>query len=82
MADKLDIPVLDSKPPAATEQHIDPWDVQAAVDEQGNVQAFDCTYTIAAKILSLESSGLTLLSSSDEAISKYIFLLTLSFSRS
>lgn len=47
MADKLDIPIRekpagegDSKP-AATEQHIDPWDVQAATDEQGNILAFD-----------------------------------------
>jgi tryptophanyl-tRNA synthetase len=47
MPDKLDIPIHekatedgDSKPKAA-EQHIDPWDVQAAVDEQGNVLPFD-----------------------------------------
>ena len=47
MADKLDIPIHE-KPaqdgaakPAAAEQHIDPWDVQAATDEQGNVLAFD-----------------------------------------
>lgn len=25
----------------ATEQHIDPWSVSAAVDEQGNALAFD-----------------------------------------
>ena len=47
MADKLDIPIREStdkegeSKPAATEQHIDPWAVQAATDEQGNVLAFD-----------------------------------------
>jgi hypothetical protein len=47
MADKLDIPIHEkptedgSSKPAATEQHIDPWAVTAATDEQGNALAFD-----------------------------------------
>ena len=47
MADKLDIPIHEkpaedgASKPAATEQNIDPWDVQAATDEHGNALAFD-----------------------------------------
>lgn len=48
MADKLDIPIREGAPAegeaakkGAAEQHIDPWDVQAATDEHGNVLAFD-----------------------------------------
>lgn len=36
------VPVADAtEKHAATEQEINPWDVQAARDEQGNVLAFD-----------------------------------------
>ena len=35
------LPIRDGEKNAATEQHIDPWDVQAAHDEQGNVLALD-----------------------------------------
>lgn len=35
------VPIRDEEKRAAMEQQIDPWDVQAAQDEQGNVLAFD-----------------------------------------
>ncbi|PGH19524.1 tryptophan-tRNA ligase [Polytolypa hystricis UAMH7299] len=35
------VPILDEAAHAATEQEINPWDVQAARDEQGNSLAFD-----------------------------------------
>jgi len=38
---KTVLPIRDSEKNAATEQQIDPWDVQAAHDEHGNVLAFD-----------------------------------------
>ena len=38
---KTVLPMRDGEKNAATEQQIDPWDVQAAHDEHGNVLAFD-----------------------------------------
>lgn len=38
---KTEIPIRDGERNAATEQIIDPWDVQAAHDEDGNVLALD-----------------------------------------
>lgn len=35
------VPIRDTEKHAATEQEINPWDVQAAHDDQGNVLAFD-----------------------------------------
>jgi hypothetical protein len=35
------LPIRDGESIAATEQQIDPWDVQAAHDEHGNVLGFD-----------------------------------------
>lgn len=35
------VPIHDAEKHAATEQEINPWDVQAAHDDQGNVLAFD-----------------------------------------
>lgn len=35
------VPVNATEKPAASEQEINPWDVQAARDEQGNSLAFD-----------------------------------------
>jgi hypothetical protein len=58
MPDKLNIPIHEkpteegTSKPAATEQHIDPWDVQAATDEQGNALAFD--YSAISKLVHLQ----------------------------
>jgi hypothetical protein len=47
MADKLNLPIREkpadkeTSKAAATEQHIDPWNVQSATDENGNELAFD-----------------------------------------
>ena len=38
---KTVLPIRDDEKNAATEQQIDPWDVQAAHDEHGNVIALD-----------------------------------------
>ncbi len=38
---KTVLPIQDSKKNTATEQQIDPWDVQAAHDEHGNILALD-----------------------------------------
>jgi tryptophanyl-tRNA synthetase len=38
---KTEPPIRDGEKNAATEQQIDPWDVQAAHDEHGNVLALD-----------------------------------------
>lgn len=35
------VPIRDDEKRATMEQQIDPWDVQAAQDEHGNVLAFD-----------------------------------------
>jgi len=36
-----ELPIRDGEQKAAAEQQIDPWDVQAGQDEQGNALAFD-----------------------------------------
>lgn len=38
---ETELPIRDGDKNAATEQQIDPWDVQAAHDEHGNALAFD-----------------------------------------
>jgi tryptophanyl-tRNA synthetase len=38
---KIVLPIRDDEKNAASEQQIDPWGVQAAQDEHGNVLAFD-----------------------------------------
>lgn len=38
---KTELPIRDGEKNAATEQQIDPWDVQAAHDEHGNALALD-----------------------------------------
>lgn len=38
---KTILPIRDGEKNAATEQQIDPWEVQAAHDEHGNVLAID-----------------------------------------
>ena len=37
------LPIREEEKRQAVEQQIDPWDVQAAHDEHGNVLAFDYT---------------------------------------
>lgn len=40
-ANETVVPIRDDEKRAVMEQQIDPWDVQAAQDEEGNVLAFD-----------------------------------------
>lgn len=48
------LPIREEEKRQAMEQQIDPWDVQAAHDEEGNVLAFD--YTAIAQYVPYDSS--------------------------